>query len=168
MWSETSQDHYFSSLRFQKENYIDRNSDISLLEKWMPPFVSSLFYRKRKRERHSNTAPYLHCGMVIYKYMRYILRWKFIEHKEVPEMLTTSQDRRLLLKTNNTNPDLCAVVSCYVQAVKERSRENITASGAKASHHPPHFPWLKGNWGGVSYKPWNLQFTLFWRLENML
>ena len=39
-------------------------------------------------------------------------------------MLTTSKDRRLLLKTNNTNPDLCAVVSCYVQAVKERLREN--------------------------------------------
>ena len=39
---------------------------ISLLEKWMPPFVSLLFYRKRKRERHSDTAPYLHCGMVIY------------------------------------------------------------------------------------------------------
>ena len=97
---------------------------IFLLEKWMPPFVSLLFYRKRKRERHSNTARYLHCGMVIYKYMRYILRWKFIEHKEVPEMLTTSQDRRLLLKTNNTNPDLCAVVSCYVQAV-ENARARI-------------------------------------------
>ena len=134
---------------------------ISLLEKWMPPFVSLLFYRKRKRERHSNTARYLHCGMVIYKYMRYILRWKFIEHKEVPEMLTTSQDRRLLLKTNNTNPDLCAVVSCYVQAVKERSRENITACGAKGLPSSPALPLTERQLGTSQLQTLELTINAF-------
>lgn len=152
---------------------------ISLLEKWMPPLIC--FFIILQETQTGETLRYCTISTLWKgnlcsnnnKYMRYILRWKFIEQKEVPEMLTSSQDRRLLLKTNNTNPDLCAVVSCYVQAVKERSRENITASGVKGFPSSPAFPLtarkrLRGNWGRVSYKPWNLQFTLFWRLEHIL
>lgn len=135
--------------------------------------VSMLFYRKRKRERHSNTVPYLHCGMVIFVVVIIINTWgiyyseKFGELKAVPEMLTTSEDRRLLVKTKNTNPDSTAVVSYYLQAVKERSRETVMQLLRRASHHLPHFPWPRvsryHNWRRVNYKPWILQFTLLWR-----
>lgn len=76
-------DHYFSSKVFSERKLFDRNSDdipfrkmdVTQCDKWLEllislyditPFVSMLFYRKRKQERHSNTAPYLHCGMVIF------------------------------------------------------------------------------------------------------
>ena len=76
-------------------------------------------------------------------------------------MLTTSQDRRLLLKTNNTNPDLCAVVSCYVQAVQEPSRENITASGAKGLPSSPARPLTERQLGTSQLQTLELTINAF-------
>ena len=84
--------------------------------------------------------------MVIFVVVIIINTWgiyyseKFGELKAVPEMLTTSEDRRLLVKTKNTNPDSTAVVSYYLQAVKERSRETVMAIVAKGFPSSPSLP----------------------------
>ena len=146
---------------------------ISLLEKWMPPFVSLLFYRKRKRERHSNTAPYLHCGMVIYLVIIINTCDKYYSENS----LNTKKCQRCLqpVKTGGSCWRLiiqtltCAQLSLVMCKRSRNPRARILQHlGRRVSHHPPRVPWLRGNWGRVSYKPWNLQLTLFWRLEHML
>ena len=137
------------------------------------PFVSMLFYRKRKRERHSNTAPYLHCGMVIYVVIIINTCDKYYSENS----LNTKKCQRCLqpVKTGGSCWRLiiqtltCAQLSLVMCKRSMNARSRILQHlGRRVSHHPPHVPWLRGNWGRISYKPWNLQLTLFWRLEHML
>ena len=83
------------------------------------------------------------------KYMRYILRWKFIEHKEVPEMLTTSQDSscwRLIIQTL-TCVQLSLVMCKRLRNARARILQHL---GRRVSHHPPHFPWPRvRDWGAT-------------------
>ena len=121
---------------------------ISLLEKWMPPlnFVSLLFYIKRKRERHSNTAPYLHCGMVIY--VAIIINTCGVYYAE--NSLNTKKCQRCLqaVKTGG----LCWRLIIQTLTCAQLSLVMcVTASdGAKGFHHPPHFPWPRvRDWGAT-------------------
>lgn len=119
---------------------------ISLLEKWMPPFVSLLFYRKRKRERHSDTAPYLHCGMVIYVviiinacdkcYSENSLNTKKCQRCLQPVKIRDSCLR--LIIQNLTCAQLSLVMCKRSRNVRARILQHL---GRRVSHHPPHFPW---------------------------
>lgn len=131
-----------------------------------------LFYRKRKQERHSNTAPYLHCGMVIFVVIL-INTWGIyysensVNSKQCQRCLqqvkTGGSWSRLIIQTL-TRPQLSLIIckrsrNGHVRLLRQLLR--------RASHHPPHFLWPRvsryHNWERVSYKPWILQFTLLWR-----
>ena len=140
---------------------------ISLLEKWMPPlnFVSLLFYIKRKRERHSNTAPYLHCGMVIY--VAIIINTCGVYYAE--NSLNTKKCQRCLqaVKTGG----LCWRLIIQTLTCAQLSLVMcVTASdGAKGFHHPPHFPWPRvRDWGATEDESatnpgtYNLRFLKTW------